>query len=91
MGGSQFAAVEGLVTETPAFTPFAFFFIWMTNYLGKCMRAKSALEFGAVYMYTYPTRTPYYSCGIIAAALEDLSVLYALTPNLASSSVPTNV
>ena len=46
---------------------------------------------GAVYMSTCPTRTPYYSCGIIAAALEDLSVLYALTPNLASSSVPTNV
>ena len=91
MGGSQFADVEGLVTETPAFTPFAFFFIWMTNYLGKCMRAKSALEFGAVYMYTCPTRAPYYRCGIIAAALEDLSVLYVLTPNLASSSVPTNV
>ena len=59
--------------------------------LEKCMRAKSALEFGTVYMYTYPTRTPYYSCGIIAAALEDLSVLYVLTPNLASSSVPTYV
>ena len=51
----------------------------------------SPMEFGAVYMYTCPRRTPYYSCGIIAAALEDLSVLYVLTPNLASSSVPTNV
>ena len=58
MGGSQFAAVEGLVTEPPAFTPFAFFFIWMTNHREKCMRAKSVLEFGAVYMYTCPTRAP---------------------------------
>ena len=93
MGGSQFAAVEGLVTETPAFTPFAFFFIWMTDYLEKWSESQKRVGVRrcAVYMYTYPTRTPYYSCGIIAAALEDFSVLYVLTPNLASSSVPTYV